>query len=47
MKITNAEFDALAGDLIATLKKFNVPQAEIDELIKIVASTRSDIVEVK
>ena len=47
MKITNAEFDAIAGDLIATLKKFNVPQAEIDELVGIVATTRSDIVEVK
>ena len=47
MKITNAEFDAIAGDLIATLKKFNVPQAEIDELVGIVAGTRGDIVEVK
>ena len=47
MKITNAEFDALAGDLIASLKKFNVPQAEIDELVGIVATTRGDIVEVK
>ena len=45
MKITDAEFDALAGDLIATLKKFSVPQAEIDELVKIVGSTRKDIVE--
>ena len=47
MKITNAEFDAIVGDLIATLKKFNVPQAEIDELVGIVATTRGDIVEVK
>lgn len=47
MGITDAEFDALAGHLIATLKGFNVPQAEIDELVKIVASTRSDIVEKK
>ncbi len=45
MAITDAEFDALAGHLIATLKKFKVPQAEIDELVKIVASTRGDIVE--
>jgi len=45
MAITNAEFDALAGDLIGALKKFNVAQAEIDELVKIVAGTRSDIVE--
>jgi hemoglobin len=45
MGITDAEFDALAGHLVATLKKFNVPQAEMDELVKIVASTRGDIVE--
>jgi hemoglobin len=45
MKITDAEFDALAGHLIATLKKYNVPKAEMDELVGIVASTRGDIVE--
>jgi hemoglobin len=44
MKITEAEFNAMAGDLIATLKKFQVPQAEIDELIGIVATTKPDIV---
>ncbi len=47
MKITDAEFDALAGLLIATLKKYKVPQAEADELVGIVAGTRKDIVEVK
>jgi hemoglobin len=47
MKITDAEFDALAGLLIATLKKYKVPQAEMDELVGIVAGTRGDIVEVK
>ncbi len=45
MGITDAEFDALAGHLVATLKKFKVPQAEMDELVKIVAGTRGDIVE--
>jgi hemoglobin len=45
MGITDAEFDALAGHLIAVLKKYKVPQAEMDELVKIVASTRGDIVE--
>jgi hemoglobin len=45
MGITDAEFDALAGHLIAVLKKYKVPQTEIDELVKIVASTRGDIVE--
>ena len=47
MKITDAEFDALAGDLIAVLNKYKVPKAELDELIAIVGSTRGDIVEVK
>lgn len=46
MKITDAEFDALAGHLVATLQSFKVPQAELDELIGIVSSTRKDIVEV-
>jgi hemoglobin len=46
MKITDAEFDALAGHLVAALKKFNVPKAEADELLAIVGSTRKDIVEV-
>jgi hemoglobin len=44
MKITDAEFDALAGHLVAVLKKFRVPQREIDELVGIVATTRKDIV---
>jgi hemoglobin len=45
MGITDAEFDALATDFIDSLKKFKVPQPEIDELVKIVAGTRADIVE--
>jgi hemoglobin len=47
MMITNAEFDALAGDLKATLDKFKVPQKEQQELLKIVGSTRGEIVEKK
>lgn len=47
MRITNAEFDALAGDLKATLDKFNVPKQEQQELFKIIGSTRDDIVEKK
>lgn len=46
MKITDAEFDALAGHLVATLKKYKVPEAELMELVGIVAGTRKDIVEV-
>ncbi|QJW93994.1 group I truncated hemoglobin [Frigoriglobus tundricola] len=45
MGITDAEFDALAADLVTVLKKYNVPKAETDELLKIVGSTRADIVE--
>ena len=45
MKITDAEFDALAGHLVATLKKYKVPQAEMDELVGIVASTKKEMVE--
>ena len=44
MRITNAEFDALAGDLKATLDEFKVPQKEQDELLQIVGGTRKDIV---
>jgi hemoglobin len=47
MGITGPEFDALADDLVATLDKFKVPAQEKGELLKIVAATRADIVEVK
>ena len=46
MRISDAEFDAAGADLVATLNKFNVPKAEQDELMKIIVSTRGDIVEV-
>jgi hemoglobin len=45
MAITDAQFNALAGDLIVVLKKYNVPKPETDELINIIGSTRKDIVE--
>ena len=44
MKITDAEFDALASDLKASLDKLKVPQQEQAELMMIVGSTRSQIV---
>jgi hemoglobin len=47
MAITDAEFDALGAVLVATLKKYKVPQSDIDELVKIVETTRKDIVEKK
>src|SRR5579864_1050494 len=40
MGITESEFNAMAGHLIDTLKKFKVPQKEIDELVRIVATTK-------
>lgn len=47
MEITQAEFDAFLADVKASLDKFNVPAKEQDELMKIVASTATDIVEKK
>ena len=46
MKITNAEFDALAADLAASLDKFKVPAKEKKELLTVVGTTQKDIVEV-
>ncbi|WP_435007156.1 group I truncated hemoglobin [Tundrisphaera lichenicola] len=45
MAITEAQFDAIAGDLVAVLKVYRVPQKEIDELIGIIATTTDAIVE--
>jgi hemoglobin len=45
MGITDAQFGAIAADLIEVLKSFNVPQKEIDELVGIIATTKKDIVE--
>ena len=47
MKITEAEFNAIAADLVASLDKFKVPQKEKDELMAVVGSTKGDIVEMK
>ena len=45
MGITNAAFDALVGDLVATLDKFNVGDREKKELLSVLGPMRSDIVE--
>jgi hemoglobin len=45
MKITEDEFNALAGHFVAMLKKYRVPQAEIDEAAAIIGASRKDIVE--
>ena len=47
MKITEAQFNAIAGDLAASLDKFKVPAKEKGELLAAVAGTKGDIVEMK
>ena len=47
MGVTGGEFEALVEDLLATLDAFNVPSAEQQELIGILAPLRGDIVEVE
>jgi hemoglobin len=44
MGINEAEFNALVEDLVAALNKFNVPQAEQDELLGILGPMKGDIV---
>lgn len=43
--VTNAQFDALVGHLVATLDKFKVPSAEKNELLGILGPMRPAIVE--
>jgi hemoglobin len=45
MGTTEAEFDALAEDLIKALDKFKVPEQEKNELIGAIAPLKADIVE--
>ncbi len=47
MKVTAGEFDALVGDLVATLDRFSVPETEKAELLGALAPMRADIVEVE
>jgi hemoglobin len=47
MRITNPEFDAVVGDLKATLDKLKIANAEQKELLAIVESTRPQIVTVR
>ncbi len=46
LKITSGEFDAFVEDLVATLDKFNVPAPEKTELLGILGSLKSKVVEV-
>jgi hemoglobin len=43
--VTNAQFDALVGHLVATLDKFKVPATEKGELLAILGPMRGAIVE--
>ena len=45
LRITNEEFDGAAGDLKATMDKLQVPVKEQKELLSIVESTRTQVVE--
>jgi hemoglobin len=47
MAVTAGEFDALVADLVATLDKFGVGEAEKGELLGALAPMRADIVEVE
>ncbi len=44
LNITDAEWTAMVADFKVTLAKFEVPQAEQDELFAIIATTKPDIV---
>jgi hemoglobin len=43
--ITDADFDALVGDLVQALDRNKVPPAEKDALLKLLAPMRKDVVE--
>lgn len=45
MGITGAEFDALVGDLVATLNSFKVPEREKNELLGALGPMKKDIAE--
>ena len=45
MKISESDWSAFLGHLNATLETFRVPQAERDEVVAFVQSTKRDIVE--
>ena len=45
MGVSSSDFDALVGDLVATLNKFKVPEREKDQLLGALGPMKSDIVE--
>ena len=44
MNITNEQFNATGGHLLATLDQFNVPETEKNELLTLIGSMQGDIV---
>ncbi len=44
MHLTQEHFDAVAGHLVATLQELNVPQTLIQEVVDIVMTTKSDVI---
>ena len=47
MKLTEEHFQAVATHLQGTLQELNVPQHLIDEVMKIAASTRDDVLNIE
>jgi hemoglobin len=45
MGVSNADFDALVGDLVTSLDKFKVPEREKNELLGALGPMKGDIVE--
>ena len=45
MGVSGGDFDALVGDLVATLNKFKVPEREKNELLGALGPMKGDIVE--
>jgi hemoglobin len=45
MRISESDWTIFLNHAAATLKAFNVPQAEYDEVVAFVQSTKADIVE--
>ncbi len=45
MQLSESDWSAMLGHLNATLEAFKVPQAERDEVVAFVQSTKTDIVE--
>ncbi len=45
MKLSESDWSALMGHLNATLETFQVPQAERDDMVAFIQSTKADIVE--